>query len=179
MPAPPLPSQTTTDWILAGPVSAFPNIDPATANSTRLYDQQPCDAEGLKETQGCRVLAFTQPSSDSDSPKPLLLAPADLEMHLAPIAAEVLIFKYRGKFHAIEHSCPHSSYPLSRGSVGDIEDFGIVLSASIRCPKHGWDFDLFTGQSEKGSYRLRIWEAETRQAGSGEDELWVRRKASK
>lgn len=98
-------------------------------------------------------------------------------MHFAPIAAEVLIFQYRSKFHAIEHSCPHSSYPLSRGNVGDIEDFGIVLSASIRCPKHGWDFDLFTGQSEKGSYRLRIWEVEVRESMNAGPVLWVRRKA--
>jgi len=176
MPAPPPPNQTRTHWILAGPTSGIPNIDPATATSTRLYDQQPCDAEGLKKTQGCRVLAFPRPKSDSNLPEPLLLTPADLEMHLAPIVAEVLIFQYRGKFHAIEHSCPHSSYPLSRGNVGDIEDFGIVLSASIRCPKHGWDFDLFTGQSEKGRYRLRIWEVEVRDEESGEPELWVRRK---
>lgn len=177
MPGPPLPGDTGTEWMLAGPTTAFTNIEPATAKSTRLYDQQPCDAEGLKQTQGCRVLAIPKTEPEQERSQPLLLTPADNEMRFAPSAAEVLIFQYRGKFHAIEHSCPHSSYPLSRGSVGDIEDFGIVLSASIRCPKHGWDFDLFTGQSEKGSYRLRIWEVEIREVANGEAELWVRRKS--
>lgn len=34
--------------------------------------------------------------------------------------------------------CPHSSYPLSQGIPFDIEDFGIVLSAGLTCPKHNW-----------------------------------------
>jgi nitrite reductase/ring-hydroxylating ferredoxin subunit len=53
----------------------------------------------------------------------------------------------------------------------DIEDFGIVLSAGITCPKHSWSFDLFSGRSDRGNYKLKVWEAEVR----GE-EVWVRRK---
>jgi len=177
MPAPPLPAQTSTEWVLAGPASSIPNIDPSTASSTRLYDQQPCDAKGLKQSPGCRVLAFAQSSVNADTHAVSLMAPADLEMQSLSSLTEVLIFQYRGKFHAIEHSCPHSSYPLSRGTVGDIEDFGIVLSASIRCPKHGWDFDLFTGQSDKGSYQLRIWQVEVRQTSGGGSDVWVKRSA--
>lgn len=53
----------------------------------------------------------------------------------------------------------------------DIEDFGVKLSAGITCPKHDWSFDLHTGRSDRGSYRLGVWETEVR----GE-EVWVRRK---
>jgi hypothetical protein len=34
---------------------------------------------------------------------------------------------------------------------------------------------LFTGKSDRGSYRLKIWETEVRKGGDGE-EVWVRRK---
>ena len=78
--------------------------------------------------------------------------------------------------------CPHSSFPLSNGTPFDIEDFGVKLSAGITCPKHDWSFDLFTGKSDRGSYRLKVWETEVRKGGAGvgdedgEGEVWVRRK---
>lgn len=84
--------------------------------------------------------------------------------------------------------CPHSSFPLSDGTPFDIEDFGIVLSAGITCPKHGWSFDLFTGQGDRGAYRLPIWEVQLREvkeaakvtledgSETADKEVWVRRK---
>lgn len=81
--------------------------------------------------------------------------------------------------------CPHSSFPLSRGMPFDIEDFGIKLSAGIRCPKHDWSFDLIRGIGDRGNYRLKIWEVELRpftkdgsenQDGDEVREVWVRRK---
>jgi nitrite reductase/ring-hydroxylating ferredoxin subunit len=84
--------------------------------------------------------------------------------------------------------CPHSSYPLSRGVPFDIEDFGIRLSAGIRCPKHDWSFDLIRGIGDRGTYRLTVWEVQIRPAtkestsqsdgssSENESEVWVRRK---
>lgn len=85
--------------------------------------------------------------------------------------------------------CPHSAYPLSQGTPFDIEDFGVVLSAGISCPKHGWSFDLFTGMSDRAQYRLTVWEVQLREIGGKESssttdktsestdkEVWVRRK---
>lgn len=92
---------------------------------------------------------------------------------------QVMVFQYRGKFLAVDHECPHSSYPLSNGTPFDIEDFGVVLSSGILCPKHDWSFDLHTGRADRGSYRLHVWEVETRrdEAGDGEEWcVWVRRK---
>lgn len=80
-------------------------------------------------------------------------------------------------------SCPHSSFPLSQASIFDIEDFGITLSTGLACPKHGWSFDLFSGQGDRGNYKLKIWEVELRdppassdEASEGGKEVWVRRK---
>ena len=89
--------------------------------------------------------------------------------------------------------CPHSLYPLSQGTPFDIEDFGIVFSAGLTCPKHGWSFDLFNGAADRGSYELGVWETQLREVKSsegspcdnGEDgkssnsvekEVWVRRR---
>lgn len=61
----------------------------------------------------------------------------------------------------------------------DIEDFGIIFSAGITCPGHGWAFDVNTGLCDRGSYKLQVWEVESREAeaGSGEEEqVWIRRK---
>jgi nitrite reductase/ring-hydroxylating ferredoxin subunit len=87
-----------------------------------------------------------------------------------------MLFRYRNKIHAIDHNCPHRNYPLSRGSIYDIEDFGIVLSAGITCPGHGWAFDINTGQCSRGAYQLGVWETEIRPSDSGEEEVWVRRR---
>ncbi|OJJ45222.1 hypothetical protein ASPZODRAFT_99074 [Penicilliopsis zonata CBS 506.65] len=97
-------------------------------------------------------------------------APVDLEQP-GDLKEQVLVFKYKGKVHAIDHRCPHSSFPLSQGSLFDIEDFGITLSAGITCPKHGWSFDLFSGAGDRGNYRLKVWEVQLR-----EEEVWVRKK---
>ena len=72
--------------------------------------------------------------------------------------------------------CPHSSYPLSNGTPFDIEDFGVKLSAGITCPKHDWSFDLHTGRSDRGSYKLTVWETQLRKDGMGGEEVWIRRK---
>ena len=76
--------------------------------------------------------------------------------------------------------CPHSSYPLSNGTPFDIEDFGVMLSMGITCPKHEWSFDLHTGHADRGSYRLKVWEVQVRpgnvESEGGEKEVWVRRK---
>lgn len=51
----------------------------------------------------------------------------------------------------------------------------------MTCPKHGWSFDLFSGRSDRANYKLKIWEAELREAKGSEaspndKEVWVRRK---
>lgn len=67
--------------------------------------------------------------------------------------------------------CPHSAFPLARGIPFDIEDFGVVLSAGLTCPKHGWSFDLFTGRADRGNYLLRRWEVQLRPVTKSESEI--------
>ncbi|KAJ5460602.1 uncharacterized protein N7458_002154 [Penicillium daleae] len=152
-------------WHRVGLASAFPDLS--------------LDKDCSKITPSCK--AFRIPKADgtssSDGPEE-----ADVEVP-GDLKDQVLVFQHKGKFHAVDHSCPHSSFPLSQASIFDIEDFGITLSAGLTCPKHGWSFDLFSGQGDRGNYKLKIWEVELRdppassdEASEGGKEVWVRRK---
>ena len=46
------------------------------------------------------------------------------------------LFRYRGRFHAVDNRCPHMGYPMSKGSIRD----GVLI-----CHWHHWEFDLNTG----------------------------------
>ncbi|KAJ5168632.1 uncharacterized protein N7482_004226 [Penicillium canariense] len=153
-------------WHRVGLASAFPDLS--------------LNKDCSKITPSCK--AFRIPKLDGLS-KPEAPDEADIEVP-GELKDQVLVFKYKEKFHAIDHSCPHSAYPLSQGSLFDIEDFGITLSTGLTCPKHGWSFDLFSGQGDRGSYKLKIWEVQLRDPPASCDEVsnrddkevWVRRK---
>jgi NAD(P)H-dependent nitrite reductase small subunit len=49
---------------------------------------------------------------------------------------EIALFRVDGRYHAIENRCPHRG-----GYLAD----GIVRDGQVRCPLHGWGFDLATG----------------------------------
>jgi len=169
-------SRSGDAWFSAGPSTSYPNI--TASGSTPLSAQLPCQE---RVALSCKV--FYVPSDDSSQAKEIDQSsseglPADLK-------DQVVVFRYQGDFHAVDHSCPHLSYPLSKGTPFDIEDFGVRLSAGIRCPKHDWSFDLVRGNGDRGNYRLKIWEVQLRPISGARDdegingevkEVWVRRK---
>lgn len=73
------------------------------------------------------------------------------------------IFNLDGEFFALRNSCPHQGGPLCRGALS-----GFVSSAGpgdyrydrpgeiLRCPWHGWEFDVRTGQSWVDPQRVRV-----------------------
>ena len=192
------PSRTGSAWFFAGLTSSFPDI---ASQDGKLSDYRSCSQE---LTQGCK--AFSVSRSDSSHAVEVELQDPAANVDLKD---QVLVFQHRGKFHAIGHvstplsllhlgmghqlienkrqRCPHSSFPLSEGRLFDIEDFGIVLSTGITCSKHDWSFDLHSGQADRGTYKLGIWEVQLRpltdsQRTEFREEtpevkgLWVRRK---
>lgn len=49
---------------------------------------------------------------------------------------ELLLLQQAGLLHLLENTCPHAGYPLREGLVsGDM----------LRCPMHGYLFDLHSG----------------------------------
>ncbi|KAK3345994.1 hypothetical protein B0T25DRAFT_266856 [Lasiosphaeria hispida] len=179
-------SKSGAAWFPVGAASSFPDLglsadaaDDGVLSSPRL-----CKT-GDTTKPGCKV--FHVPKTDSAQRTEVSVAADDDSEEACEIGGhdmvdQVVVFQYRGKFHAIDHQCPHSSFPLSKGTPFDIEDFGIVLSAGLTCPKHGWSFDLFSGLADRGTYKLKIWEVQLRDmaddnAKTAEDqEVWVRRK---
>ncbi|KAJ8117451.1 hypothetical protein OPT61_g1359 [Boeremia exigua] len=153
-------------WFNAGLVSSYPRL---ASDDGRLAQQHLCQD---KYMTGCKV--FHVPRENATDATPIAID--DWKDGETDTKDQVMIFQYGDKFVAVNHECPHSSYPLSNGTPFDIEDFGVKLSAGITCPKHDWSFDLFTGRSDRGNYRLQVWETQVRTSVEGEEEVWVRRK---
>ncbi|KAL2824825.1 hypothetical protein BJY01DRAFT_262857 [Aspergillus pseudoustus] len=141
-------------WHFAGNVSSYPDIHG--------------DKEGgYRVRAGCRTLCIPQREQ-----------PQRVQMSRSNLDEQVIVFKYKGSIHAIDNKCPHSSFPLGQGSIYDIEDAG----AGIRCFRHGWSFDLLTGQGDRGTVRLALWEIQLRDPpdesdGDGDKEIWVKRRS--
>ncbi|MYC96189.1 MAG: Rieske (2Fe-2S) protein [Caldilineaceae bacterium SB0661_bin_32] len=73
------------------------------------------------------------------------------------------VFNVHGEYYALRSLCPHQGAPLCRGAItgtarstapGEIiwEREGQIL----RCPWHGWEFDIATGRSVFNPHRLRV-----------------------
>lgn len=76
------------------------------------------------------------------------------------------IFNVGGRYHALRNLCPHQGGPVCLGRTSGL----ITASAPgryqysrdgeiVRCPWHGWEFDITTGRSvcEPEEWRLRTY----------------------
>ncbi|WP_118135006.1 Rieske 2Fe-2S domain-containing protein [Oceanicella sp. SM1341] len=75
----------------------------------------------------------------------------------------VCVFNLDGSFHALVDRCPHEGAALSAGRL-----CGIVTASApgeyrlcrqgemVRCPWHGWEFDIRTGQSWSDPRATRV-----------------------
>ena len=65
---------------------------------------------------------------------------------------EIALFNIDGAVFAINNRCPHRKGPLIRGYTDS--------EGGIKCPMHGWRFDLRTGQSRRPAqattYQIKI-----------------------
>ncbi|RYP39503.1 hypothetical protein DL768_010710 [Monosporascus sp. mg162] len=202
--APSVPGSRRGDpWTFVGLASSFPNVE---FDGASLADKRSC---GSDSAAGCKVFQIpraTAPGVVADDAAAAEEVPLGGEEeaqsleYFRGLKDQVLVFRYKGKFYAVDNRCPHSSYPLSNGTPFDIEDFGIVWSSGLTCPKHGWSFDLVTGHADRGNYCLGVWEVQLRPltaacsdgGGSpdngadcsrktereveGDSEVWIRRK---
>ncbi len=58
---------------------------------------------------------------------------------------DVVLLKVDGEIRAVDRVCPHEE-----GDLGE----GIVFAKNIKCPVHGWIFDLTTGRclNQRGNW---------------------------
>lgn len=73
------------------------------------------------------------------------------------------VFNVHGRFYALRNVCPHQSAPLCRGAVKGMfmpskpGEFRWDRDGEIlRCPWHGWEFDILTGKSIFNPHRMRV-----------------------
>ena len=73
------------------------------------------------------------------------------------------VFNVDGNFYALRNSCPHQAAPLCRGSIkgmttstGPGQDQYVREGEILRCPWHGWEFDLTNGRSIFNPHKVRV-----------------------
>lgn len=73
------------------------------------------------------------------------------------------VFNVGGEFFALRNRCPHQGGPLCLGPltgfvVGEVPgEYRVTRAGEIlRCPWHGWEFDVRTGQSWFDPARTRV-----------------------
>lgn len=72
------------------------------------------------------------------------------------------VFNIAGEYHALLNLCPHQFAPLCLGNVGgysppsEVGEFRYEREGEIiRCPWHGWEFDIKTGRSIFNPHKVR------------------------
>ncbi len=73
------------------------------------------------------------------------------------------VFNVKGEFLALRNRCPHEGAALCEGTITGLRqadqpgDYRYERAGEIiRCPWHGWEFDIKTGQSWFGPNRVRV-----------------------
>jgi nitrite reductase/ring-hydroxylating ferredoxin subunit len=73
------------------------------------------------------------------------------------------VFNVNGKLYALRNACPHQGAPLCLGSIQ-----GTMAESKpgeyrweregqiVRCPWHGWEFDITTGKSVFNPHKTRV-----------------------
>lgn len=73
------------------------------------------------------------------------------------------VFNVDGEFYALKNVCPHRMAPLCQGEItghvtsdapGHAEMCG--PDSIIRCPWHGWEFEISTGRSVFNPHKVRV-----------------------
>lgn len=92
------------------------------------------------------------------------------------------VFNLNGEFFALRNRCPHQGGPLCRGAVtgqimspGPGEYYYSRPGEYLRCPWHGWEFDIRTGQSwfDPARVRVRRYEVTVAAGATVASEAWT------
>ncbi|KAJ3057504.1 hypothetical protein HK097_004025 [Rhizophlyctis rosea] len=103
----------------------------------------------------------TDPAQDDSEPFACKLitlpAPEPSPGSLVPLPAKKLAVFFRpdmGKFWAVNNICPHQGGSFAKGSLIDIEDFGIKWGVAVVCPLHSWSFHADNGECDRSRFVL-------------------------
>ena len=89
------------------------------------------------------------------------------------------VFNIDGEFYAIQNVCPHHFAPLCEGELtgeitsDEVGEFNMQRDGEIiRCPWHGWKFDIKSGESVLNPVKLKTitYDVEIERSSRGTDE---------
>lgn len=76
---------------------------------------------------------------------------------------EIGVFNVGGEFYALANRCPHAGGPMCEGRIVSLVrsegpgSYELTRNGEfLRCPWHGWEFDIRTGQSWCDPETLKI-----------------------
>ena len=76
---------------------------------------------------------------------------------------EIVVFHVNGEFFALLNRCPHEGAPLAKAACVALlqsDEPGQYKRSRVgellRCPWHGWEYDMRTGQSYLDPKRTRV-----------------------
>ena len=94
--------------------------------------------------------------------------PAGERMLVVVDGREISIFNIAGEYFAVGNRCPHNGASLCKGRIVGLVEAGEPGSYRfgrrgefVRCPWHGWEFDLRTGKSWCEPERTKVRSYET------------------
>ena len=94
---------------------------------------------------------------------PVAELPPGTRKFLTIDARPIAVFNIKGEFFGLMNRCPHQGAALCEGpliGLAQSSDPGEIeytkLGEIIRCPWHGWEFDIRTGQSYCDPKRFRV-----------------------
>ena len=88
---------------------------------------------------------------------------------------EIGVFNVNGEFFALANRCPHAGGPMCEGIIsplvapGAVGEYKLTRKGEfVRCPWHGWEFDLRTGRSwcEPDRTKVRSYELKVEPGGA-------------
>jgi len=86
------------------------------------------------------------------------------ERKIVEVAGRTIgVFNVAGEFYALRNTCPHQGGPLCQGRLTGFVmarvpgEYSYTRKGEIlRCPWHGWEFDVKTGQSWFDPMQTRV-----------------------
>jgi len=76
---------------------------------------------------------------------------------------EIGVFNVNGSYYALLNRCPHRAAPLCKGPItgliGSPKQYKFDFCRDgeiVRCPWHGWEFDITTGRSIFNPHKMRV-----------------------
>ena len=90
------------------------------------------------------------------------------------------VFSIDGRYYALRNACPHQGAPLCIGPVTGTNFATKPYELSyerdgeiVRCPWHGWEFDIITGRSVFNPHKTRVKAYEVSVGEPGEDDVYL------